>query len=287
MILLTATTDTIEVITGQTCTVDCHASYMDMSQANPPVVQGTTSGRTHKAITTATTTASCVPAPNASITRNVKSLNIRNKHATDSVTVTVQFNQNATLFELHKVVLAAGEALEFIEGIGFFVLGAASPVFVKSLAADQSNSTATATEVTGLSLATATGTFVFRYVLRIQTSVTTTSVKFAVNYDGTVTAFQYWYYASQATTTAADGAIDQTISATTGGLFTVQADRAKSTTALTAWVSIDTINADTQVIIEGLAIVSVAGNFELWHASETAAATSVMAGSSLILTKTG
>src|SRR6185295_6224783 len=177
MILLTATTDTIEVVTGQTCSVDVHTSYMDMSQANPPIVQGLTSGRTHKNITTATTTTGCVPAPAGSITRNVKSINIRNKHATDSVTVTVQFDQNATDYELHKVTLAAGEALEFIEGIGFFVLGAMSPVFVKSLAADQSNSTATATEVTGLSLATGVGTFLFRYVLRIQTSITTTAVK--------------------------------------------------------------------------------------------------------------
>jgi len=283
VLLLTATTDTIEVITAQAVTVDWHASYVDMSTADPPVVKGSTSGRTHKAISTATTTASCVPAPASSTVRNVKYMNARNKHATDSVTITVQFNQNATLFELHKVTLAAGEALEFVEGVGFFVLGAAAATFVKTLAADQSNSTTTATEVTGLSLATGTGNFGFRYMLRMQTSITTTSVKFAVNYDGTVTAFVYWYYSASATTTASDGAIDGTISLTTGGLFNVNADRAKSTTALTAFVSIDSANADTLFIVEGLATVSVAGNFELWHGSETAAATSVMAGSKLIV----
>lgn len=283
MLLLTATTDTIEIVTGQACSVDAHASYMDMSNADPPVVKGSTSGRTHKNITTATTTASCVPAPAASTIRNVKSLNIRNKHATDSVTVTVQFNQNASLFELHKVTLLAGEALEFIEGIGFFVLGAQMLGYKKELASDASNSTTTAAEVTGLSLATATGNFAFRYYLRVQTSASGTAVKFAVNYDGTVTAFVYWYYAATSLATAADGVIDQTVSSTTGGLFCVEADRAKSTTALTAFVSIDTANADTLFVIDGMMVVTVAGNLELWHGSETAAATSVMAGSKLLV----
>ena len=36
--------------------------------------------------------------------------------------MTVQYNQNATLFTLHKVTLRAGEALEYIEGVGWFLL---------------------------------------------------------------------------------------------------------------------------------------------------------------------
>ena len=159
--------------------------------------------------------------------------------------------------------------------------------FTKSLASDASNSTTTATEVTGLSLALPTGNFMFVYYLLVQTSITTTAVKFAVNHDGTVTKFVYWYYSASATTTASDGIIDGDISLTTGGLFNVNAARAKSTTALTAFVSIDAANADTLFKVEGIMVVTVAGNLELWHGSETAAATTVLAGSSLVVVKTG
>lgn len=119
MLLLTATTDKLQLVTSAAATVDVHASYMDMSQAVPPVVQGDTSSRTNTAITTAATT-DIVAAPAASETRNIKTLHIRNKHASTTTDVTVQFNQNGTIFELHKATLAAGELLEYVEGVGFF-----------------------------------------------------------------------------------------------------------------------------------------------------------------------
>jgi hypothetical protein len=56
MLLLTATTDKLQLVTGSAATVDVHASYVDASQANPPVVQGDTMGRQNTAITTAATT---------------------------------------------------------------------------------------------------------------------------------------------------------------------------------------------------------------------------------------
>lgn len=283
MLLLAATTDKFSVITSAATACSVHVSYVDIV-ASSGAWKG--AGNQNTAISTATTT-DVLSAPASGDVRNAKTINIRNKDAATSNTITFQFNANGTLYELHKVTLAAGEALEYIEGVGFFVLGAANPVTVTSLAADQSNATTTATEVTGLSMALPTGNFTFRYDLIVQTSVTTTAVKFACNHDGTVTKFVYWYYGATGTATAADGIIDQTISSTTGGLFCVEADRAKSTTALTAFVSIDTINADTYFVLEGVMVVTVAGNLELWHGSETAASTSVMAGSSLRVTKTG
>lgn len=133
MLLLTATTDKIQVITGQAVTVDVHASYVDASNAVPPVVQGDTMGRTNTAISTATTT-DVVAAPGANDIRNVKTLHIRNKHATSSVDVTVQFNQNATLFELHKVTLKAGDMLQYVEGVGFFTTTSVASLTNKSTA---------------------------------------------------------------------------------------------------------------------------------------------------------
>lgn len=121
MLLLANTTDKIQVITGQAVTVDVVTSFMDASNADPPVVKGSTSGRLNTAITTAATT-DIVAAPAASTLRNVKTVHIRNKHASSSVDITVQYNQNGTLFEIHKVTLKAGEALEYIEGIGWYTL---------------------------------------------------------------------------------------------------------------------------------------------------------------------
>jgi len=127
MLLLANTTDKIQVVTASAGSVDAHSSYMDSSNANPPVVQGSTSGRTNAAITTAATT-DLVPAPGSSTLRNVQTLHIRNKHATVSNDVTILYNQNGTTFELHKATLAPGEALEYVQGIGFFEIESPTPV---------------------------------------------------------------------------------------------------------------------------------------------------------------
>src|SRR4051812_13034331 len=119
MLLLAATTDKLQLITGAAGTLDVHASFIDMSNADPPVVKGSTSGRQHTAITTATTT-DIVPPPAPSPVPNEKTLHIRNKSATTATDVTVLFNQNATTFELWKCNLGPSEALEYVEGIGFF-----------------------------------------------------------------------------------------------------------------------------------------------------------------------
>jgi hypothetical protein len=124
MLLLTATTDKLQLVTSAAGTLDVHASFIDMSNADPPVVKGSTSGKQNTAITTATTT-DIVASPAASTTRNVKTLHIRNKHASTATDVTVVYDQNGTDFDLWKCNLGPGEALEYIEGIGFFEVNAA------------------------------------------------------------------------------------------------------------------------------------------------------------------
>jgi hypothetical protein len=115
MILLTATTDKLDLITGTAADLDVHASWMDYASGT------VTPGRTNTAITTATTT-DIVPAPGASTQKNVKRLNIRNKDSADATDVTVRFNQNGTAFELHKVRLAPGDVLQYIDGVGWFLI---------------------------------------------------------------------------------------------------------------------------------------------------------------------
>lgn len=61
--------------------------------------------------------------------------------------------------------------------------------------------------------------------------------------------------------------------------------RAKGTAGRGTTLSVDTINVDMLMIIEGTFVCTVTGDLELWHGSETAASTTVKAGSSLILQK--
>ncbi len=146
MLLLAATTDTLSLITSAAANIDVHVSYVDASSTTLVPSGG---GKQNTAITTATTT-TILAAPAASTLRNAKTINIRNKSAATSCDVTVQFNQNATLFELHKVTLNAGEALEYVEGVGFFTLAASSSGFGDTLErridADQTGTNGTAAQ---------------------------------------------------------------------------------------------------------------------------------------------
>jgi hypothetical protein len=123
VLLLVSTTDKINVITGQAASVDIHSSFVDIDNAG-----AVTPGRRNVAGVATATTTDASGSPAASTTRNVKTLNIRNKHASTAVDVTVVHTDGTTASELHKTTLLAGEALEYIEGQGFVRLAAALPV---------------------------------------------------------------------------------------------------------------------------------------------------------------
>jgi hypothetical protein len=101
---LVLTTDKLQLVTDSTATVDVHASGMDLPTGASPV---TVPWKQNTAISTATTT-DIVAAPAASTSRNVKTLHIRNRHATTAATVTVVFDANGTDYELHQAVINAG-----------------------------------------------------------------------------------------------------------------------------------------------------------------------------------
>ena len=112
MILLTTTTDKLQLVTSAAITTDVYASYLDY---NGSVV---TPGRQNTAITTAATT-DILAAPGSGVYRSLKSLNVRNKHASSPVAVTILFNQNGTPFELFQTELRAGFSLRYSEEVGF------------------------------------------------------------------------------------------------------------------------------------------------------------------------
>jgi len=157
---------------------------------------------------------------------------------------------------------------------------------VKALAADQSNSTVTPTKVTGLDVPSGVGTFIFEYYIRYQSAATTTGVRFGVNHSGTVTTFLWNQRWVDVLGTASSAAPDQDAIAVAGHVVGSFASRAKTTAGRGTTVSVGLANADLLMIIEGLAVVTVAGDIQLYHGSEVAAATTVKAGSSLRLTRT-
>lgn len=114
MLLLTSTSDKIRLTTSASCTIDVHASYSDYASGT------ITPGRLNTAITTATTT-DVVASPAASTVRNVKTLTIRNKHATDPVTVTVIHTDGTTAVEVYSAALAAGQQLIYQDDVGWVV----------------------------------------------------------------------------------------------------------------------------------------------------------------------
>lgn len=286
MLLLTATTDKIQLITSTAANIDVHASYMDHTTATDNIV----GGRTNTTIASAGATTDIVPVPTAGDIRNVKTLHIRNRHATLSCDVTVIYDQNSTDYQLHQQTLRPGETLEYIEGVGFFaILNQTSPtVRVSKLTADVSNATVTLAELTTMSLTTGLGTFHFRYAVVYQSPVATTGIRLSVNHSGTVSSFVANVHFADIIGTASSATPDQDSVLAAATVYGVFAARAKSTTGWGTTLSVDTAGADMLAIIEGLMTVTSDGDIELWHGSEVAAGTStVKAGTGLILTRVG
>jgi hypothetical protein len=182
MLFLIGNTDKLQLVTGSAASVDVVASFADASMAAPPVVQGDTFGTTPTAITTATTT-DIVAAPAASELRKIKALHIRNKHATAATDVTVVLDRSGTDYELHKVNLLPGEALEYMEGVGFYELATISSGFqYVRKSAQQSFSATTFADVTGMGWTiVANGVYEVEYDIIFRSATATVGVGIGVN----------------------------------------------------------------------------------------------------------
>lgn len=114
MLILKASTHKVRLVTGQAVTTDVYASYVDYASGT------TTPDAAYTLISTATTT-DIVALPASSTQRNVKSILVRNRHATLSVDVTIQVDISGTACELAKTTLAAGQTLQWLDDVGWFV----------------------------------------------------------------------------------------------------------------------------------------------------------------------
>lgn len=159
-------------------------------------------------------------------------------------------------------------------------------IITKALSANQTISSATMAKVTNLDQTAGVGTWVFQYYVLYRSDTATVGVKLGVNHSGTVTTFVTEATGVEATTAASTGAADQVHAAF--GLRSGGSSRAKSTSAaIYGSTSVDTVNADMLAIINGIMVVTVSGNLELYFGSETTGTgvQTIMKDSSLVLTK--
>ena len=212
MILLASTADLLRIVTSAAVTVDVHASWVDLNGST------VTPGRTNTAISTATTT-TVVASPGSSTYRTVKSLTVRNRHATTAQNVTINHTDGTTSVELIKVTLAAGECLHYHEAAGFWISdtfgrvktntsengsgAAVNALNLVVLASDVVNNNAVANtiaNVTGLSFSVTAGeTYHFEFFIPYTSAATTTGSRWSISGPGSPTMLNY---TSQYTITA-------------------------------------------------------------------------------------
>lgn len=117
MLILTQTTDSLQVrlaATVATSQAQCFASFRNTTSSAISPLRNVTN-------TNNTTAVTLVSSPSASEQRVVDYASVYNAD-TASVTATVLFNANGTLYELFVATLAPEEKLEYQEGIGFSVI---------------------------------------------------------------------------------------------------------------------------------------------------------------------
>lgn len=116
MLLLTSTTDKLQLVTTAAVATHVQASYVDNAAGT------ITPGRTNTIVSTAVTT-DVVAAPAAATQRNVKHLSV--KAVGGAQTVTVQHTDGTTAVQVSPAVpLATGETLIWTDGLGWQVLDA-------------------------------------------------------------------------------------------------------------------------------------------------------------------
>lgn len=159
---------------------------------------------------------------------------------------------------------------------------------VKRVGTVHTNVTTTGTKVTDLDLALEAGTYTYQYTLILRSATTTVGPMVGVNFTGTGNPRQIAQWADNtiALTDESYGMSPQ--GSKSFGFIAGMADSTKSTTApaMGTTVGVKTAATDTLMIVQGIIIVTVAGNLELWHSSETATSTTVEVGSSLVVVKT-
>jgi hypothetical protein len=118
--LLTNTTDLLRIITGSAADLHCAVSFIEYTNASPPVLDALDTQFTE---CTAAETRTILGAPTSSSDRRkVKAVSIVNTHASISTTLRVVIERTGpvTWDLFNTITLQPGESLTFTEGIGWF-----------------------------------------------------------------------------------------------------------------------------------------------------------------------
>lgn len=218
---LTATTHSLELVTGSTAPTDWVVDFVDIDKSSATaVLPGSAQGTLSSAADT-----TIVSAPGASVYRTVKHIAVRNKDASATQTVTIQKDVSGTEYEIAKATLAAGESWEWTPEVGSRILDAQGRVLfveratanvtnamnVVVLASDVTNNNAVANtiaDVTGLSFnVTAGETYWFEFVIPYTAAATTTGSRWSINGPASPTMLAYRSeYTLTATTTTVNSA---------------------------------------------------------------------------------
>lgn len=193
MLLLTATTDALKMVTsnGSAYDVDSICTYIDRTTSTGAI------GAADRQLATATsaTTTTIVSAPGSNTTRKISSIFIRNTHATSSVDVLVEIDANGTIYELHKVSLAAGSSIVYTPETGFTSLvdsGRGERILVMSSNVAFSSSSAWG-DITGLTCPMKAGIAYNVFAcLTHQNNASTTGSRFGFNIGAAPTSAHFW-----------------------------------------------------------------------------------------------
>lgn len=217
MLLLTSTSDKIQLVSGTAVPLEVHATYVDNSAGT------ITPGRLNSEVTTATT-ADVVASPGSSVQRNVQTLLVRNSHASSTSLVTVRHTDGTTAVDVFSVGLGAGETIQYLDGVGFQVLTASGAVKTSQnqganatggaqssavLASDVTNNNGTANtiaDVTGLSFPVTSGKkYRFRFEIQYTAAATTTGSRWSINGPGGTMRFASSYSLTTTSMTINEG----------------------------------------------------------------------------------
>lgn len=180
LLLNTGTADKLQLTSSSASALDVDVSYMDASNAVPPVVQGDTMGRQVTAISSATTTDICA-GPASNEIRNVKEINIVNKGASAN-TVTIVRDVAGTDYTRWSSTLAAGDILTFVDGIGWYQYTTVKLDVKLRVTADVTNATTSFADITGLTYPVESGKhYGFEAFLFHIENASTTGARFGIN----------------------------------------------------------------------------------------------------------
>jgi len=198
MIILSETTDTLQIVLGGNVTtnqLECYTSWRDRTSTT--FVAGRTVINTNN-----TTDVTIAGSPAGSTQRVIDYISVYNDD-TVNATVTIKLDANGTEYILFKTTLATAEKIEYHEGQGFKVIANSGAVkqsinqgnntigtalTAVVLGSDVTNNNATLNtmqDVTGLSFSVTSGkTYYFKFIIRYTAAATTTGSRWGVSCTG-------------------------------------------------------------------------------------------------------